>query len=105
MCKFCDNLRYKEIKVPSKTSLADDNVCEFASPSEYGDFECKNCGGCSDDNHFFSITSWDDNMQLSYYHKIKEVIIAPVSTRFNFNFCPMCGKRISKELHEDLKFW
>lgn len=114
MCKFCDDLKYKNIKIPGRTTIADDNICEFASPDiieidgekfAYGS-DCKDCGGCADENRYFSIDTWDDNISISYYCKIKDVVIAPVSARFSINFCPICGKRISKEFyHEDLKFW
>ena len=114
MCKFCDNLEYRTITIPNRTNMADDNVCEFASPEiididgekiTYG-VNCADCRGCADENSYFSITTWEDNMCLNYYHKVRDVIIAPVGARFNFNYCPMCGKRISKELHSDeLNFW
>lgn len=102
MCKFCDNLEYRDIKIDTRTSLADDNVCEFIVQND-----CEQCeNGCSSDNNYFSITMWEDNLHLNYYHKIRDLIIAPISMRFSINFCPMCGKRISKELHSDeLNFW
>jgi len=101
MCEFCDNLEYKSITIPVRTSMADDNVCEVVT----GD-DCSKCNhGCADENNYFEITTWEDNLSLSYCHKIGKLTIYPVSTRFNINFCPMCGKRISEKLHEELKFW
>lgn len=113
MCKFCDNLEYKDITIPNRTNMADDNVCEIASPDienidgkEYNcGSNCKDCYGCMDENNHFVVSSFDDNIDISYYHKIKDLTIAPVSARFSINFCPICGRRISKVYHEDLKFW
>jgi hypothetical protein len=102
MCKFCDDLDYKTITIPSRTSTADDNVCEFVVNEN-----CNECNhGCADENNYFSITTWEDNICLNYYHKVKDLIIAPISARFSINYCPMCGKKISKEMNsEELKFW
>lgn len=102
MCKFCDNLEYKEIKIPNRTTLADDNICEFVVNNQ-----CSKCNsGCADKNNYFSITTWNDNICINYYHKVNNLVIAPISARFSINFCPMCGKRISKKMNSDeLKFW
>ncbi len=113
MCKFCDDLEYKNITIPGRTTSAEDNVCETASPDiVYIDGEtyhcgskCEDCFGCIEENSNFSITAWDDVLCLNYYHKVRDLIIAPSSCRFSINYCPMCGKRISKELHEELVFW
>ena len=101
MCKFCDNLEYKTITIPPRTTMADDNTCELLM-----DDDCPKCEGCKDENNYFEITTWEDNLSLSYFHQIGDLIIYPVSTRFSINFCPMCGKRISTEFYyEELKFW
>lgn len=101
MCKFCDNLKWREINIPIRTSMADDNICEIMMDSN-----CDECNhGCADKNHYFSITTWEDNLSLNYYHKIGELIIYPVSARFSINFCPMCGKRIAEKINEELRFW
>jgi hypothetical protein len=106
MCQFCDNLKYQIIKVPIRTSLADDNVCEFASPDESGtSYDCNDCDGCKEENNYFSITMWDNNLCLSYYHKIKNIIIAPESARFSINYCPMCSKKITDDITHELIFW
>jgi hypothetical protein len=96
MCKLCDKLDYKTIIIPNRTSMADDNVCEIAINND-----CGECDGCADENNYFSINMWEDNICLNYYHKVKDLIIAPISVRFSINYCPMCGKRISKELNSD----
>ena len=106
MCEFCDSLEYKEVIIPNRTSLADDNICDFASPDESGyNHSCKDCYGCSEENNYFSITTWDDNLYLNYYHKIKDVIIAPISARFSINYCPMCGRKITENINNELTFW
>lgn len=106
MCKFCDNLEYKEVVVPNRTSLADDNICDFASPSLSGySYDCESCYGCAKENNYFSITTWDNSLCLNYYHKIKDVIIAPISARFCINYCPMCGRKITDNINSELTFW
>jgi len=106
MCKYCDSLEYKNIIVPIRTSMSDDNICDKVHADKFGNADCSNCEGCRDENQYFKIASFNDNLDISYYHKIGDVVIAPVSCRFSINFCPMCGKRISKEFYyEDLKFW
>ena len=108
MCKYCDDLSDREIKIPIRTAMADDNICELASPDENHIFyDCKNCNGCSDENQYFSINIWEDNLCFSYFHKIRDIIIAPISARFNINYCPMCCKRISNKKNDsdELKFW
>jgi len=101
MCNFCDDLKYREIIIPMRTSMADDNVCEMIVNDD-----CEKCNhGCADENHYFSITTWEDNLCLNYFHKIGELIIAPVSTRFSINFCPMCGKQITEKINDKLGFW
>ncbi|MGJ0846550.1 hypothetical protein ACR77J_07670 [Tissierella praeacuta] len=106
MCKYCDNLEYKEVIVPNRTSLADDNICDFASPSLNGySYDCESCYGCAEENNYFSITSFDDVVMLNYYHKIKNVVIAPTSARFCINYCPMCGRKITDNINSELTFW
>lgn len=118
MCKYCDSLKeYKTITIPIRTSMADNNICEFARPDlvvideiteETANMgcNCKGCLGCAEENNYFSVDFWNDDMCINYYHKIDEVIIAPVSARFSINYCPMCGKKINDgELIEELKFW
>lgn len=106
MCDFCKDLNYREIKISIRTTLADDNICDFVSPDEYGiNHSCEDCDGCLEDNNYFSITTWEDNLYIKYYHKIKDVVIAPISARFKINFCPMCGKKISDNDNERLVFW
>lgn len=105
MCDFCEGLSYKELKIPIRTSLPDDNVCEIGSPDKYNiGFSCDGCKGCSDENNHFSVTVHEDTLSIGYYHKIRKLTIAPISSRFNINYCPMCGNRISENDHE-LKFW
>lgn len=104
MCKFCDNVsEYRSIKIPTRTTMGDDNICELVM-----DNNCTNCSGCADDNNYFEleISSIRNCIEIQYYHKMGNIIIAPVSSRFCINYCPMCGKQVSKGLPSDeLKFW
>jgi len=113
VCKYCDNLEYRSIKIPNRANTADDNVCEIASPEiveidgeKYNaGSKCEGCYGCTDENSYWYITTWEDIISLNYYHKVRDLIIAPCSCRFAINFCPMCGKRILEKIHGELIFW
>ena len=57
MCKFCDDLEYRSYMVSQRTTSADDNVCEIASPWVTSDGEvvdyisdCSDCRGCAKEN-------------------------------------------------------
>lgn len=113
MCNFCDG-KIIEIKIPRRTSYAEDNVCEQLSPDESKTcYDCVGCNGCADQNNYFSInyikdTVGDGNIvDLSYYHKIRNTIIQPISARFEFKYCPFCGKKLTdREIDvNDMKFW
>ena len=110
MCKFCDDLKnYKKYKIPIRNTYANDNTCEFVSPENYKDgcfykdgisfrgiMNCEDCDGCKDDNYLFYLNSCNNYISIDFYHKIKDLTIAPCSESLVINFCPWCGKKISK---------
>jgi hypothetical protein len=87
-CKFCND-EHKEIKIDVRTTYAEDNICT--------DKECKDCGGCSEDNQFFTMQIVNDKLQLTYRHKIGDLIISPISECKGIKFCPECGRSLIKE--------
>ena len=92
--------------MPKRTTVSHENVGDFEAPDKYNvNHDCKDRKGCAKENNYFSITSWEDNLCLNYYHKIKDLTIAPISARFSINYCPMCGKKISDTTNDELEFW
>lgn len=108
MCEFCDSLtdNTKKITWQVRSTYADDNICEFVN-----DENCDVCEGCKmwfkidgydyDGNAFIGITY---NQELTSTDG-KQVIIRPFSESIQFNFCPICGKQISKEVKEFEKYY
>lgn len=108
MCKFCESLtdNTKEIIWSVRSTYADDNICEFVN----GD-NCFNCGRCE---MYFTIDGYtiddDTYVSIAYNQKItsptkEEVVIRPFSEGIQFNYCPICGKRISKNIREFDKYY
>lgn len=112
MCKFCDE-DYTQLTIPMRTSFADDNVCDLLSPDGSGyTHDCNGCYGCADENNFFKLyfhrcDGSENIISLSYYHKVREGIIAPISARFEFSYCPFCGRKISDNDIDagNINFW
>lgn len=85
-CKFC-NGEWKETKIEFNTTCADDNICT--------DRECADCNGCSNDNQYFTMQIVRGNkLQLSYRHKLGDLIISPISENKDIKFCPECGRKL-----------
>lgn len=104
MCKFCDKLEWREYGVPLRSLSADDNFCQVmtAKFEKYGDeyvclgANCADCGGCVENE--FVLNTYDNRISFSFTHCIKEIYIGRHSEMFDINFCPWCGRRLSKEL-------
>jgi hypothetical protein len=62
MCKFCDDMKYQRIRIPVQTKMADDNICE--------NVDCGKCDGCSDENNYFEICSFNNVLSIDYYNKV-----------------------------------
>ena len=127
MCKFCDALldENKEINWKVRSTCADDNICEIMTTSHldkktkeaiYGDkddpcynpVDCSRCRGCESS---FSLSGYKDSKDnvrvgLEFYQKVCDTIVHPFSETIPFNFCPICGKQISKNISkfEDLEY-
>lgn len=108
MCEFCESDEYKKYLIPLRSTYADDNTCEYVSPSNYeekdiqeegicyrGIMSCENCDGCADGNYVFKMNKFSRNqIGIEFYHKIKGLLIAPFSESLSVNFCPWCGRRV-----------
>ena len=104
MCTFCENITNKEKQITwnVRSIMADDNICEFVN-----DKQCSVCGGC---RMYFTIYGYnfeDDSVKvgIDYNQYLKspkgeEVIIRPFSETVQFNYCPFCGKQISKTIKD-----
>lgn len=108
MCEFCDNItnRDKEIRWLVRSTYAEDNICEFANGH--------NCDDCNDCNMKFVLSgyTYNDNVMvgIDYEHRLKtykgkDVIIHPFSESMQFNYCPICGKQISKHIRDFEKYY
>lgn len=104
MCKFCDSLEWRTYKIPYRTCSADDNRCDYGSPDILDDGEeqyymghnCKDCYGCAEENLNFSIRTYEDYIGMDFTHRIRDLIIEPSSEMIKINFCPWCGRDLSK---------
>jgi len=102
MCEFCESLmdKEKEIIWSVRSIMANDNICEFVNENN-----CESCGGCE---MYFTLSGvkYEDGevyVDIAYTQKLKskygkEVIIRPFSEGIQWNFCPICGKQISKAI-------
>ena len=101
MCDFCSNIknRNKEIIWLVRSTYADDNVCEYVNNKN-----CENCKGC---NMHFKLSGYEydgntyvgvEYCQVITPNNSEDVIIRPFSESVQFNYCPFCGKQISKNI-------
>ena len=103
MCKFCEALtdRTKEIVWEVRSTMADDNVCDFVN----GD-NCDVCNGCNMSFNLYGY-NYDNNIHVgvSYSQELTsknrtKVIIKPFSEGIQWNYCPICGKQISSTVQD-----
>jgi len=103
MCDFCENITNdnKEISWSVRSTYADDNICDFVNGSS-----CTACDGCIMSFKLDGYTI-DENtyVGVSYTQEItsssgEKAIIRPFSETAQFNFCPFCGKQISKTIND-----
>lgn len=110
MCKFCDDLKWRTYRVLLRNFSADNNVCEYVS-TRHGNYDdtgfvdecgicysgtihCDDCDGCKDNNLLFELKTYENNIGVNYYHKIRDLTIAPSSEMIQINFCPWCGRQL-----------
>lgn len=103
MCKFCESLldETKEIIWSVRSTYADDNICEFVN-----DEDCSNCSDCK---MYFNLDGYEykgnTSVNVTYNQTVttkdkKQVIIRPFSEGIQFNYCPICGKQMSKTVKD-----
>ena len=100
MCKFCDNILKNRYILEQRSTYAEDNTCEFVNNS--------NCDLCEDCNSCFEMFTYGyDNdifIQIGYRQKVDSedgsLIIHPFSESIQWNYCPFCGKQISKNIFD-----
>ena len=107
MCKFCDQLNWREYAVPQRNCMDTDNVCQCLSwgridgsdeTHSYAPVSCpENCCGCADENHYFKLFTYENRMGFSYHFKAENIGIDRNSEMLTFNFCPWCGKQLSEQ--------
>lgn len=97
MCKFCEALKNKNnIEVSVRSTYVDDNTCEYLVNND-----CSSCGECNmkfvlnaheiDEDHFVCM-NYEQTMMNGKFK------IHPFSEGIQFNYCPICGTQISKNL-------
>lgn len=99
MCDFCDSLidNTKSIIWQVRSTYADDNINEFLDSYE------EVC--------LFKLNShlYKDNVYVGVEFKqeiltnrddVEKIIISPFSEAIQFNFCPICGMQISKDIKD-----
>ena len=108
MCEFCEALKdeTKEINWSVRSSYADDNICEFVNEEN-----CQYCNGCQEG---FTVDAYDykgnTKVCITYSKTVgtkdgKEVIVRPFSEGIQWNYCPICGEQISKEILDFDKYY
>jgi len=105
MCEFCDVISNTEFKDSTihwsvRSTMADENLEDILNEKlDYQSFHTTHYGfgmyGYKDDKGNVSV-ALEYRQELTNYHQ--EVIISPFSEMVQFNFCPMCGKQISKDI-------
>lgn len=102
MCKFCDNLingTKNKLMWNVRSTYAHDNVYEFME--ELNGYEFVN------DQSTFCLAGhiYEGNVRVGVEYEevlkgdnIGEIFISPFTEYVQFNYCPMCGKQISKDI-------
>lgn len=95
MCKFCESIidKSRNIEWCQRSVSADDKFCRLF------DDNCENCEECTDT---FALYGWmcNDNMSIAIEHKRtkEDVKIHSFSEGLHINYCPYCGKQVSKDI-------
>jgi hypothetical protein len=97
MCGFCQALENesKEITWHVRSVYADDNVCEYING-----YDTKVAFKLNSYNHDGKIIVGVEYRQEINSRDNEKIIISPFSEMIQFNFCPICGKQISKEIKD-----
>lgn len=87
------------IDIQVRSTYADDNVCEYINNDN-----CEFCPRCFMIFRFYGFNI-DENLHVGIeynqeiYDKNKnKIIVSPFSESLQFNYCPFCGRQISKNI-------
>ena len=94
MCKYCSDNGYTGI-INQRTTMADDNTCEFLTGDGYSVYDCDGCIGCREGQQLFEVSYYTNFYTITYYKNIGELTVHPVSERINMNFCHNCGRKLN----------
>lgn len=107
MCKFCDDLKWRQYSVPARNKMDSDNLCQCLScgridgseeTDSYWPVSCpENCDGCAEGNEHFKLFASDNRIGLSYAFKATGLQIARNSEMLTINYCPWCGKKLTDQ--------
>lgn len=97
MCDFCDVLTSsnyeKKINWSARSVFADDNISEILGDDYLEDYSCFKMYGYNHEENIYVGVEY--RQELSKNGR-EIVIISPFSETVQFNFCPICGKQISR---------
>lgn len=103
MCKFCDKVFNEKdgLLLDQRCRYSDDNSCELFTID--GSCSCEDCFGNGNCNETFLINgieydSGDYSLNISYFKQVGDLKIEVASERMYVNYCPICGKRLSKDI-------
>lgn len=106
MCNFCESLtdNSKQISLSTRSRFADDNISDYLWEDYEKDYSSKKWYENLSVFRFFGYkyksntyvgVDYRQEMVNKYGEKI---IISPFSESIQFNFCPICGNKISNEI-------
>lgn len=106
MCNFCNALtnNTKQINWSVRSTFADDNISDYLNEDYEEDYSSKDWHedisvfrvyGYKHEGITFVGVDYRQEMVNKYGEKI---IISPFSESIQFNFCPICGNKISDEI-------
>lgn len=98
MCKFCESIMNKDKTMvwESRNRYADDNFCEKVL-----DDSCDNCSECTEKFILRSYNYEGNTMLVNEFEKTNgDIKIHLSSESLHINFCPYCGKQISKDIKD-----
>ncbi|MGM7720619.1 hypothetical protein [Metabacillus sp. Hm71] len=106
MCSFCEALtdNTKQVNWSVRSTFADDNLSEYLNEDYEEDYSSKEW---SEDFSVFRIFGYKHEgntyVGLDYRQEMvnkygEKIIVSPFSESIQFNFCPICGNKISGKI-------
>lgn len=104
MCNFCDVLTSssydKKISWSVRSTFADDNIEEILESRNYTERWIENYSGFKLYGYIYegnTLVGVEYRKEISN-HTDEKAVISPFSEMIQFNFCPICGKKISNDV-------